>query len=61
MRATAAFRMKRFDMPGFRPREAWIREMKRYGILPADYAGSQKLDYYAIERRYWESLWYRAE
>ena len=27
---------RRFDMPGFRPRADWVREMKRYGILPAD-------------------------
>ena len=27
---------RRFDMPDFRPRADWVREMKRYGILPAD-------------------------
>ena len=26
---------RRFDMPDFRPRADWVREMKRYGILPA--------------------------
>jgi len=23
----------RFDMPGFRPRGVWVRELKRFGIL----------------------------
>jgi hypothetical protein len=44
-------------MPGFRPRPEWVREMKRYGILPADFRDSDPLDTYAVERRYWESLW----
>jgi hypothetical protein len=52
--------IKRFDMPGFQPRADWLREMKRYGILdriaPGDGAA---LDVYAVEQRYWESLWYR--
>jgi hypothetical protein len=26
--------IKRFDMPGFRPNQHYIREMQRYGILP---------------------------
>ena len=51
-------RIKRFDMPGFRPRIDWVREMKRYGILPAATDPSAPLDYYAVERRYWRSLWH---
>ena len=27
--------IKRFDMPGFKPREEYFREMKRFGLLPA--------------------------
>ncbi|MBI1895152.1 MAG: PD40 domain-containing protein [Acidobacteria bacterium] len=53
--------MKRFDMPGFRPRVDWVREMKRFGILPFDHDPSQAVDYYAAERSYWESLWYRPQ
>lgn len=48
---------KRFDMPGFMPRIDWVREMKRYGVLAPDAQGP--IDPYAVERRYWESLWYR--
>ncbi len=51
-------KMKRFDMPGFRPRPDWFREMKRYGILDAGFDTAEAVaDYYGIERRYWESLW----
>ena len=27
-------RDKRFDMPGFRPSEHYVRNMKTYGVLP---------------------------
>jgi cytochrome c553 len=52
-------RVKRFDMPGFQPRRDWVREMVRYGVLPAGSDGEKvPLDAYAIEQRYWRSLWY---
>jgi hypothetical protein len=50
--------IKRFDMPGFRPRAEWVRAMQRYGILPANVAPNSRIDVYATERRYWESLWW---
>jgi hypothetical protein len=50
--------IKRFDMPGFKPRQDWVREMIRYGILPAGRDRS-RIDVYATEREYWRSLWYR--
>jgi hypothetical protein len=51
--------IKRFDMPGFRPRPEYVREMRRYGILPAGAADDAPIDPYALERQYWQSLWYR--
>jgi hypothetical protein len=50
----------RFDMPHFRPRPEWVREMIAYGILPPD-ADPQRdrIDIYQTERRYWESLHHR--
>jgi mono/diheme cytochrome c family protein len=51
--------IKRFDMPGFRPRNEWIAKMQRYGILPASLPTDAPLDVYATERAYWQSLWYR--
>ena len=50
--------IKRFDMPGFRPPSPYIREMKRYGILPEDFAEDTPVDPYALDRAYWESLWW---
>ncbi len=50
-------KIKRFDMPDYRPREGWYREMKRYGILPKDLDPRARIDYYATEERYWQSMW----
>lgn len=50
----------RFDMPHFKPEPAYIREMKRYGVLPASFdPDKDKFDPYAIDQAYWQSLWYR--
>jgi len=49
----------RFDMPNYRPPEPWVREMKRYGILEADVEPADVVDVYAVEDRYWRSMWYR--
>jgi hypothetical protein len=51
-------RIKRFDMPGFVPPTAYIREMKRYGVLPSEMPEGTALDVYQTDRRYWQSLWY---
>jgi len=53
--------VKRFDMAGFRPNEHYLREMKRYGVLPADLAGDAAVDPYATDERYWRSFWYVPE
>jgi hypothetical protein len=53
-------RIKRFDMPGFRPNEHYIREMKRYGILASDFdPDTDSLDVYQVDRAYWQSLWHQ--
>lgn len=49
----------RFDMPNFRPRLGWVREMKRYGLLPDCTKPDDVTDVYAAGRDYWKSLWYR--
>ncbi len=60
-------RIGRFDMPDFRPRPEWIREMRRYGVLPVRTAGAAdqglppvdpRIDVYAVEQEYWRSLWH---
>ncbi len=52
---------KRFDMPGFRPNKYYIREMQRFGILPKDLKPTDPIDYYAADRKYWQSFWYRPQ
>ncbi|MCB9784229.1 MAG: hypothetical protein H6751_14795 [Candidatus Omnitrophica bacterium] len=51
--------IKRFDMAGFQPRPAYIREMKRFGILPQDLGTEGSVDPYAADRAYWKSLWHQ--
>ncbi len=51
-------KIKRFDMPDFRPRPAYVREMKRYGIIPENLAADAPVDAYATDRAYWQSLWH---
>ena len=46
--------IKRFDMPGFRPRPEYVREMKRYGVLaPSFDMTKDPIDAYAVDRQYW--------
>jgi len=52
--------IKRFDMPGFRPRPEYLREMRHYGVLPANHPADAPVDFYDLDRRYWQSLWHRA-
>ncbi len=52
--------IKRFDMPGFRPMPQYLREMKRFGILPDDGSRDAQADGYVLDRKYWQSLWYRS-
>jgi len=49
----------RFDMSDFKPHPAYVRKMKRYGILPADLPSDASINPYQTDRRYWESLWYQ--
>jgi hypothetical protein len=52
-------KIKRFDMPGFQPKIPYMREMRRYGILPCDYPDDGEIDPYETDRAYWESLWWK--
>jgi hypothetical protein len=46
-------------MPGFRPNEHYVREMKRYGVLPTSYnPASHPIDVYETDQAYWRSFWY---
>ncbi|AQT69174.1 translocation protein TolB [Anaerohalosphaera lusitana] len=51
--------VKRFDMPGFKPREEYIREMKKYGIVADNFDPTvDEVDVYRLDELYWQSLWY---
>jgi hypothetical protein len=50
---------KRFDMPGFRPNRHYIREMQRFGFLPEDLGPNDPIDYYKVDRDYWDSFLYQ--
>lgn len=52
---------KRFDMPGFRPNEHYIREMKRFGILPENLGSDDPIDIYAVDKAYWDSFYFEPE
>ncbi|MDR1498650.1 MAG: hypothetical protein LBS59_09690 [Puniceicoccales bacterium] len=51
--------VKRFDMHGFLPRPQYIRELKKYGIVPPDQKRNAPVNTYDLEQRYWESLWHK--
>jgi hypothetical protein len=52
-------KITRYDMPNFRPAPEYIREMQRFGILPADYKSGDPIDVFETDCKYWQSLWYR--
>ena len=49
----------RFDMPKFRPNEHYVREMKRYGVLPAAFdVAKDPINVYEVDEAYWRSFWW---
>ena len=53
-------RVKRFDMPDFRPNIHYLREMKVYGVLPPDFdLEKDPANAYELDRKYWKSMWYK--
>lgn len=55
-------RIKRFDMTDFQPRYEYLREMKRYGILPQDFdlRNPTPVDPYELEQDYWRQFHHQA-
>lgn len=48
----------RWATPGFRPNPQYVREMKRFGILPEAFDGTRDpIDPFDTDQRYWRSLW----
>ena len=54
--------IKRYDMPGFHPHPAYVRQLKRFGILPASFDPNEDpLDCFGADEAYYRSLWHRAD
>jgi hypothetical protein len=55
-------RNKRFNMPGFKPSEHYVREMKRYGIIPESFDREKdEIDVYEADEAYWRSFWWKPD
>jgi len=49
----------RFGTPNFRPNRQYVREMKRFGILPAEFdPAHDPIDVFRIDQAYWRQFWY---
>ncbi len=45
-----------------RPSEQYVREMKRYGLLPPDFnPKTTSIDVYAVDEAYFRSFWHQPE
>jgi len=52
----------RYGMSGFKPNAQYVREMKKFGVLPAQFdLNRDPIDIFEIEQRYWQLFWYRPE
>jgi hypothetical protein len=52
----------RFSTPAWKPNWQYVREMKRYGILPPSFdIAKDDLDPFETEQKYWESLWWQVK
>ncbi len=47
----------RYGTPGFRPNKQYIRELVRFGVLPASFDPAEPIDVFASDQAYWRSLW----
>lgn len=51
-------RQPRYGTPGFQPNPQYVRELKRFGVLPAGWeADRTPLDGFLNDQAYWRALW----
>jgi cytochrome c553 len=49
----------RYGTPQFRPNRQYVREMKRFGVLPAQFdPAHDPIDVFRIDQEYWRQFWY---
>ncbi len=52
----------RYGTPQFRPNRQYVREMKRFGILPPQFDPTHDpVDVFRIDQEYWKQFWYHPE
>ncbi len=48
-----------YHVPAFRPNEHYVREMQRYGVLPASFdLAADPINVYEVDQAYWRSFWH---
>jgi cytochrome c553 len=53
-------RARTYGTEGFRPHPQYVREMKKYGILPDSFdIEKDRIDPFETDQMYWKSLWYK--
>ncbi|OGV68232.1 MAG: hypothetical protein A2283_10255 [Lentisphaerae bacterium RIFOXYA12_FULL_48_11] len=53
---------KTYGSPTFQPNPQYIREMKKYGILPKSFdITKNEIDVFQTDQKYWQSFWYVPE
>ncbi len=51
-----------YGTAGFKPNHQYVREMKRFGVLEADFdARSDAIDWFRTDQEYWEQFWYEPQ
>ncbi len=51
-------KVPRFGTPQFKPNPQYVREMKKFGIIPKDLdPARQNLDYFQTDQNYWRAFW----
>ena len=49
----------RYATPAFQPNRQYVREMKRFGILPTSFdPAKERLDFFESDQAYWRSFWH---
>jgi hypothetical protein len=50
----------RFGTPEFKPNRQYIREMKKFSVLPAEFdLNRDAIDVFETDQKYWELFWYQ--
>ena len=58
---TVADAEPRYSTPKFQPNRQYVREMKKYGVLPATADPAREpVNFFETDQRYWSSFWVKA-